>query len=320
MLEKESQRPENERIDFVSIVTPNHVHYPVAKAFAEAGFQRHLRQTARPYQRAGERPRQDCGRHGRRVRGHLQLHRLPDDSPGALHGAKRRVGRVAQSYRRVQPGLAGDAARGNRRETSRLAHRPGSVGRSRGHRRHRLARRELSRHGNGVGTEPHLRRPDDVRGRAGNSTTTGICCSVSRAGPRACSSPRKSRSAWRTTCACACSAKRAVCPGIRKTQTISFMTLWTSRARCSRAAAITCVRLQKRHHACRLDIPRLFSRRLRTSTWALLRRCVLEKRGASPRATSRPFTTARGVSTLSKKLFRAPNPSKSGTEAKWRKP
>ena len=38
MLEKESQRPESERIDFVSIVTPNHVHYPVAKAFAEAGF------------------------------------------------------------------------------------------------------------------------------------------------------------------------------------------------------------------------------------------------------------------------------------------
>ena len=38
MLEKESQRPESERIDFVAIVTPNHVHYPVAKAFAEAGF------------------------------------------------------------------------------------------------------------------------------------------------------------------------------------------------------------------------------------------------------------------------------------------
>jgi predicted dehydrogenase len=38
MLERESQRPEGERIDFVSIVTPNHLHYPVAKAFAEAGF------------------------------------------------------------------------------------------------------------------------------------------------------------------------------------------------------------------------------------------------------------------------------------------
>ncbi len=38
MLERELARPEGERIDFVSIVTPNHVHYPVAKAFAEAGI------------------------------------------------------------------------------------------------------------------------------------------------------------------------------------------------------------------------------------------------------------------------------------------
>jgi predicted dehydrogenase len=38
MLERELKRPEEERIDFVSIVTPNHLHYPVAKAFAEAGL------------------------------------------------------------------------------------------------------------------------------------------------------------------------------------------------------------------------------------------------------------------------------------------
>ncbi len=38
LLEDESRRPVSERIDFVSIVTPNHMHYPVAKAFAEAGI------------------------------------------------------------------------------------------------------------------------------------------------------------------------------------------------------------------------------------------------------------------------------------------
>lgn len=38
MVERESQLPPGERIDFVSIVTPNHVHFPVAKAFIEAGF------------------------------------------------------------------------------------------------------------------------------------------------------------------------------------------------------------------------------------------------------------------------------------------
>jgi predicted dehydrogenase len=38
MLEKESELPEGERIDFVTIVTPNHLHFPVAHAFAEAGI------------------------------------------------------------------------------------------------------------------------------------------------------------------------------------------------------------------------------------------------------------------------------------------
>lgn len=38
LLEDELKRPADERIDFVSIVTPNHIHYPVAKAFVDEGF------------------------------------------------------------------------------------------------------------------------------------------------------------------------------------------------------------------------------------------------------------------------------------------
>lgn len=38
MLEGELARPAGERIDAVSIVTPNHMHYPVARAFAAAGI------------------------------------------------------------------------------------------------------------------------------------------------------------------------------------------------------------------------------------------------------------------------------------------
>ena len=38
MLESELALPEDERVDFVSVVTPNHLHFPVAHAFAEAGF------------------------------------------------------------------------------------------------------------------------------------------------------------------------------------------------------------------------------------------------------------------------------------------
>lgn len=38
MLEKEQLLPEWERIDFVSIVTPNYLHFPIAKGFIEAGI------------------------------------------------------------------------------------------------------------------------------------------------------------------------------------------------------------------------------------------------------------------------------------------
>ena len=38
MVAAESKLPESERIDFVSVATPNHTHFEIAKAFAEAGF------------------------------------------------------------------------------------------------------------------------------------------------------------------------------------------------------------------------------------------------------------------------------------------
>ncbi|MCC7420355.1 MAG: Gfo/Idh/MocA family oxidoreductase [Planctomycetaceae bacterium] len=38
LIEKESKRPEGDRVDFISITTPNHMHFPVAKAALEAGF------------------------------------------------------------------------------------------------------------------------------------------------------------------------------------------------------------------------------------------------------------------------------------------
>ncbi len=38
MMDAESKLPEDERIDFVSVTTPNHTHYEVARAAVEAGF------------------------------------------------------------------------------------------------------------------------------------------------------------------------------------------------------------------------------------------------------------------------------------------
>src|SRR5690606_3698007 len=38
MAEREAALPEDERIDFVSIVTPNHLHFAACRAFLERGF------------------------------------------------------------------------------------------------------------------------------------------------------------------------------------------------------------------------------------------------------------------------------------------
>src|SRR6476469_8929880 len=38
MIDAEKKRPEGDRIDFVRVTTPNHTHYEIAKAVAEAGF------------------------------------------------------------------------------------------------------------------------------------------------------------------------------------------------------------------------------------------------------------------------------------------
>ncbi len=38
MMEREAALPDGERMDFVAIVTPNHMHYPIAVAALEAGF------------------------------------------------------------------------------------------------------------------------------------------------------------------------------------------------------------------------------------------------------------------------------------------
>src|SRR5688500_2005786 len=38
MAEAEKALPAEERIDFVSIVTPNHMHFPIARTFLESGF------------------------------------------------------------------------------------------------------------------------------------------------------------------------------------------------------------------------------------------------------------------------------------------
>ena len=47
----EAKLPEDNRVDFVSIVTPNVSHFAIAKTFLDAGLPRCLRQTHDPHSR-----------------------------------------------------------------------------------------------------------------------------------------------------------------------------------------------------------------------------------------------------------------------------
>ena len=124
MAEKESQLPEGERIDFVSIVTPNHVHFDVAKTFIEAGF--HV-VCDKPMTTTVADAEALCAL----VKQHDVVFALTHNYTGypmvkqARQLVKRRETRNApENRRRIPTRLARHISGRRRRETSRLANRP----------------------------------------------------------------------------------------------------------------------------------------------------------------------------------------------------
>ncbi len=86
MASAEAGLPESERIRVVSIVTPNHLHHPVAKAFLEQGI--HV-VCDKPLTTTLEDAEELCRLAGDRdlvLRGDAQLHRLSDGQRGPRAG------------------------------------------------------------------------------------------------------------------------------------------------------------------------------------------------------------------------------------------
>ena len=165
MIERESALPEGERIDFVSIVTPNHMHYPIAKAFVDAGFNvvmdKPMVHTSEQAQCADR-----CrGRAGRCLLRDLQLYRLPYGQAGQVHDRARPIGRDPQGDRRVSAGLAGDQGGGWRQQAGPVAHRSQAFGHRGLPRRHWLARREPGQHPHRARDCRGLRRSDHLCSR-----------------------------------------------------------------------------------------------------------------------------------------------------------
>ena len=142
MFRKEAQLPDGDGMDFVSIVTPNNMHHPMAMAALEAGF--HV-VCDKPMTLDLEEAR-DLERKVRETR---KLFCLTHNYTG---------------YPMVKE-LAGDQPRGHRAEAGSVAHRPADCGRVLVHGRHRDPLREPRRVHNGASDYRDVRRPHDVRNR-----------------------------------------------------------------------------------------------------------------------------------------------------------
>ena len=103
----------------MAIVTPNHMHAPLAKAFLKAGINVICDKPLTTTVEGGEGTRRAGQEDRPRLRRHPQLHRLSDGAAGARHGRRRRARRHPRRPGRICAGLAD--REGSRRPANKQA-------------------------------------------------------------------------------------------------------------------------------------------------------------------------------------------------------
>ena len=121
MAAREAARPDG--IEAVVIVTPNHLHYPVAKAFLEAGIDVICDKPLSTTLAEATELVELAAREGARLRRDAQQHRLSHGAPGARNDRRRRARRDPGRARRLYPGLVDAADRRRGPQAGGMAHR-----------------------------------------------------------------------------------------------------------------------------------------------------------------------------------------------------
>ncbi len=150
LLDKERALPADQRIDFVSIATPNHTHFEIAKAAVEAGFNVICDKPMTFDLKQAEELAEAVEKSGVVFAVSHNYTGLPADPPSAPNGATGRTGRDQRDPRQLYPGLAPHPARSERSKTSRLAHRSQEERRRRLLWRHRHHAYNLGRYVSGL--------------------------------------------------------------------------------------------------------------------------------------------------------------------------
>ena len=181
MIAAEKKLPADERIDFVSVATPNHTHFEIAKAFAEAGFNVICDKPMTFDLAQAEELAKVVEKTGVVFARHAQLHRLSAGAAGPRDGPGRRTGR---DQRRSAPSTSrAGCARGWKRATR--SRRPGAPTRSKSGAAGCFGdigthAYNLGRYITGLLPEQISLPPEDLRARAARSTTTAPPSSASR--------------------------------------------------------------------------------------------------------------------------------------------
>jgi predicted dehydrogenase len=153
MIERELKLPGGERVDFVSITTPNNWHFPIARDFLEAGF--HV---------MCEKPMTFNVAEARALNKMVRQSRLVF---GLMHNyTGYPMVKLARDMAAVSAGVAGDAAGEDGAAAGGVADGPETERGLGVHGRYRDARGEPGRIYHGAEDTRDLRRPDDICQRA----------------------------------------------------------------------------------------------------------------------------------------------------------
>ena len=192
-----AERARADGMEVVAIVTPNHLHHPIASAALDAGFHVICDKPLATSVAEAEELVQRAAAMQTHFRRHLQLLRLSDGAAGTRDGGARRHRRAARRAGGVRARLAGRTAGGHRAEAGGLADRSGAVGTGRCDRRYRQPRVPscLLRHRSRAASQVLAISPPSWPAAA--SMTTLMCCCASRAVRVACCGRARSRTGTR---------------------------------------------------------------------------------------------------------------------------
>ena len=254
MLSGESALSEDERIDFVSVVTPNHMHFPVSHAFASAGFNVvsdkplvHTSEQAAGLIEAVEK----TGVVFAVTYNYSGYPLIKEAKHLVVSGRLGKVRKIIVEYN--QGWLAEEVAnkQADWRTDPAKSGVAGAIGDIGSH-AEQLVSYVTGLKLDAICADLTTFVPADVW------TTMATCCCVLRVGLKACSSPRRFQQVRRTGSGCGCMGRRGGSSGIRRRRPSLWSSSRVNPCRCGGRTTLTSLTQPRTPHGFLPDTPKHF--------------------------------------------------------------